>query len=65
MNPDSHQNNGHKHTKRPWDYILAGKLVKKIQKSCIKPKSTYKATVSQKSSETKLTTKLRFKSSWT
>lgn len=35
---DSHQDNGHKHTKMPQDYILGGKLEKKIQMSCIKPK---------------------------
>jgi len=36
----SHQDNGHKHTKMPWDYILAGRSVKMIQKSCIEPKRT-------------------------
>lgn len=30
----SHQKNGHKHIGMPMDYILASKLVKKIQKSC-------------------------------
>jgi len=44
------QDNGHKHTKRPLDYILAGKLARKIQMSCIKSKEC-QATVSKENSE--------------
>lgn len=32
-----HQDNAHKHIRTPLDYIVANKLVRKIQMSCIKP----------------------------